>query len=265
MKLLNHSTAKASYYNTRAQYYDDFNENSSKIINSCIEKILNKYKAKTVLDLTCGTGSQVFWLAKSGFNVTGVDINATMLKIAKKKAKTENIKVKLLLGDCRNTLLGRFDSVITIFNSIGHLTKIDFEKTIKNINKNLKNGGIYIFDIFNLDYLVKGDNITKLTIDWFKNQGGNQIREVQFSTISDSGILTSYSTYIEQLNYSISAKISKAYTNTLQCYSVDELKKMLESNGFSILNQTDACGKKFYQYKSERILMIASKFRDCNE
>ncbi len=262
MKPVNHTTAKASYYNTRAQHYDDFNENSSKTINSYLEKILEKYKAKTVLDLTCGTGSQVFWLVKSGFDVTGVDINANMLKIARKKAKTQNMKVKFLLGDCRNTFLGKFDSVITIFNSIGHLTKSDFEKTIQNINKNLKNGGIYVFDIFNLDYLKKDDNITRLTIDWLKNQNGNQIREVQFSTISDSGVLTSYSTYIEQPNYSVPAKISKAYTNTLQCYSAQELEKILTNNGFNVLNQTDARGKKFYQFKSERILAVARKFRD---
>lgn len=37
---------------------------------------------------------------------------------------------------------------------------------MKNINKNLTPGGLYIFDIFNLGYLTDKDNITKLTISY---------------------------------------------------------------------------------------------------
>ncbi|OGT31351.1 MAG: hypothetical protein A3E87_03210 [Gammaproteobacteria bacterium RIFCSPHIGHO2_12_FULL_35_23] len=57
-------------YSKLSEYFDvlSSNQNSS---NYSVEKILKKYKAKTVLDLTCGTGSQVFWLAKHGYKVTG--------------------------------------------------------------------------------------------------------------------------------------------------------------------------------------------------
>jgi hypothetical protein len=55
-----------------------------------------------------------------------------MLAIAKKKAKAAEIDCQLLLGDMRTSRLGVFDSVITIFNAIGHLTKNDFrsQKTV---------------------------------------------------------------------------------------------------------------------------------------
>lgn len=63
MKPLKHTTAKASYYNTRAHCYDEFNESNSKATNTILEKILKEQDVSTVLDLTCGTGSQVFWLS----------------------------------------------------------------------------------------------------------------------------------------------------------------------------------------------------------
>lgn len=66
-----HTTAKASHYNKESEHYDKFNEENSKLINHTIENILKKYNVKTVLDLTCGTGSQVFWLTKCGYEVTG--------------------------------------------------------------------------------------------------------------------------------------------------------------------------------------------------
>lgn len=259
MRILKHTTAKASYYNTRAQNYDEFNESNSKAINSLLEKILKDHRVLTVLDLTCGTGSQVFWLNNTGFEIVGSDISPGMLKIAKQKAKIKNLKIKFLLGDCRTVNAGSYDAVITIFNAIGHLTREDFKLTIQNINRNLNSGGLYIFDIFNLDYLKFESNITKLTGDWLATSNGNKFRKIQFSTISDDGILASYSTYVHQDGHSSPTKVSKGYENTLQVYSNTELQKMLKENGFVVLSQTDIKGEAFSQENSERILTIAKK------
>jgi len=57
MNFLSHRSATSSHYNKEVQYYDYLNEKNSKLINHFIEKILEKYDVKTVLDLTCGTGS----------------------------------------------------------------------------------------------------------------------------------------------------------------------------------------------------------------
>ena len=179
-------------YNKEAKYYDLFNEKNSIVINEYLEHIFKKHKIKTILDLTCGTGSQVFWLSKKGFYIVGYDINNNMIKIANEKAYNKGVNLKFAKGDIRTTHVGEFDAVITIFNSIGHLTKQDFEKAIQNIYANLKYGGLYVFDIFNLNYLLEDNNITKLTIDWLKKSDKCTTREIQYSTIDPHGILTSY-------------------------------------------------------------------------
>ncbi len=258
MRTLKHTTAKASYYNTRAERYDEFNEDNSKAINTILEEILKEYNIATVLDLTCGTGSQVFWLNSSGFEVVGSDISKNMLKIAKQKMQAKNLKIRFLQGDCRTVQVGNFDAVITVSNAIGHLTREDFKLTLQNINRNLNPGGLYIFDIFNLDYLLANNNITKLTIDWVAISGNNKLREIQFSTISDEGILASYSTYVDQ-DIKNCIKVSKGYTNTLQIYSITELQEILRENGFIVLAQTDINGNLFSKENSERILIIAKK------
>lgn len=259
MKSLKHKTAKASYYNSRADCYDEFNENNSKSTNSILEQILKEHNVATVLDLTCGTGSQVFWLSNSGFEVVGTDISRSMLKIAKQKAKLKNLKIKFFHGDCRNISVGVFDSAITIFNSIGHLTREDFKDTIQNINRNLKPGGLYIFDIFNLDYLKHENNILKLTGDWITSKDNKKVREIQFSTISDDGVLASYSTYVYEDERSGLTKVSKGYENTLQVYGSDELKLLLQQGGFSVLKQVSINGEEFSKEKTERILTVAKK------
>ena len=122
--------------------------------NNALEKLLKDHKVQTVLDMTCGTGSQVFYLAKRGYKVTGSDFSSALLEIARKKALTEKLDLSFIDGDMRTLQVGQFDAVITMFNAIGHLRKKDFEKTLKNIRKNLKDGGLYIFDIFNLEAMT---------------------------------------------------------------------------------------------------------------
>jgi len=252
-----HVTAKPSHYDKESKYYDVFNEENTLVINQLIEKILKKYKVNTVLDLTCGTGLQVFYLAKRGYEVTGVDINTKMLSIAKAKLKKEKSTIKLLKGDMRLTKAGQFDAVITIANAIGHLTKQDFEKALKNINLNLKVGGIYIFDIFNLGYLLEKDNITKLTIDWQKREGNALVREIQYSTISEDGVLASYDIYHRQEGNK-KPKRSEAF-QTLQAYTARQLKDLLHKNGFKVLCRCDVDGSKFHEIKTERMLTVSQK------
>lgn len=259
MKIVTHRTAKPSHYNKESESYDAFNEARSALINSTIEKILRKYNVTSVLDLTCGTGSQVFWLTRSGFTVVGSDINAKMLKIAKEKAQKEKLTIPFLKGDMRIAHLGQFDAIITIFNSIGHLTKSDFEITVRNIHRNLKKDGIYIFDIANLDYFLEGKNITELTIDWLTTSGDTQFREIQYSTLTTEGILTFHSTVITQkMKSDEKPKISKR-AQTLQIYSADQLKEILTKNGFKVLEQLDIDGSRFIKERTDRILTIAQK------
>lgn len=257
MSFLTHRSAKPSHYDKAAKHYDAFNEKNSDLINGILKKALKKYKVKTILDLACGTGSQVFSLINSGYEVIGVDINSKMLNIAKNIARKEKLDVNFFLGDMRTLKVGEFDAVITIFNAIGHLTKLDFEKTMQNVYRNLKVGGIYVFDIFNLSYLNHSGNITKLTIDWEKTVDGVMTREIQYSTISEEGVLSSYSTFYIQKDSDKPKKTSS--TQTLQVYSAKQLREMLLRNGFDVLSQSRVDGSEFSENETERILTIAKK------
>lgn len=220
--------------------------------------MLHAHSVKSVLDLTCGTGSQLFYLAKQGYEVFGIDFNYKMLAIAQRKAKHQNLLFPLQQDDMRTAKIGSFDAVLTISNAIGHLTKEDFELALQNINSNVKPNGLYIFDIFNLDYLLHDDNITKLTIDWQKKSGEVTAREIQYSTILPSGVLASYDIYHEQVGLN-KPKITTAF-QTLQVYNVTQLKDMLNRNGFKVIQQSAIDGSIFKPQETERILTVAQRY-----
>lgn len=259
MTITKHESAKPSHYNQEAAHYDGFNEKKAKVINELIASILKKHKVKSVLDLTCGTGSQVFHLSRKGFEVMGVDINAKMIGIAKSKAKGRFKDIVFKKGDMRTTTAGEFDAVISIFNAVGHLTKADFQKAMRNINANLNMGGLYLFDNFNLSYLSHRDNITKLTIDRQKQEGDVLAREIQYSTIDNKGVLASFDIYLEQKG-NRKPKVSNAQ-QTLQTYSSQELKVMLGKAGFKVMRVCNVDGSRFNETKSERMFIVAKKVR----
>jgi len=244
-------------YSKPHEYYNTLSVGNTDLHNRMIEKILRKHKIQTVLDLTCGTGSQVFWLAKSGYTVTGADISPALLAIAQDTATKEKIDVKLIEGDMRTINVGNFDAVITIFNAIGHLTKADFGKAIRNIYRNLKDGGLYVFDIINADAMT--DNAVKsLAMDVERTVNDTTIRKVQYSKINrESNHLTSYDSFSIQEGSEKPKKFKAQFT--LQIYTAKELRDMLARNGFEVLDQYGIDGTPFVEDKTTDILTVAKK------
>ena len=68
----------------------------------------------TVLDVGCGDGNNAIYLASRGFDVTGVDVSAKAISIAKQKAREAGVDVTFMTLDALNigALGKRFDTVI---------------------------------------------------------------------------------------------------------------------------------------------------------
>lgn len=245
-------------YQQMPEYFDLHNINEeTEAKNALIEKLLKEQKVKTVLDMTCGTGSQVFYLTERGYAVIGSDFSPALLDIARSKAKAMNRNITFIDGDMRKIKVGKFDAVITIFSAIGHLTKQDFGKALQNIRANLKENGIYVFDIFNLQA------ITNEIIDDFAMETKSVINEitihsVQYSEIDrERGLLTSHDHYtIFKEDHE-----PEIHTNSfsLQIYNAEELRAILNNNGFEIVSQSDMDGNRFLADKSLNILIVARK------
>jgi ubiquinone/menaquinone biosynthesis C-methylase UbiE len=245
-------------YQKYPEFFDALNINEhTEEKNALIESLLKQQNVKTVLDLTCGTGSQVFYLAKQDYEIIGADFSPDLIKIARKRARAEKVNVKFIDGDMRNLQVGTFDAVITIFNAVGHLTKTGFEKAMRNIYKNLKPGGVYIFDILNLE-AMNDQRVADLSWHVYKKLKDVQIHTVQYSVIDRAkGRLTAYDTVVTQRKVNKPESFNSKFS--LQIYSAKELKDMLVKSGFKTLAQYDMDGSTFSNKKSTSILTVAQK------
>ena len=103
-------------YDNFAHYYDLFElggNSETERMNAFLNRIFKERGARSVLDITCGTGAQAVGLAKFGYEVTASDQSKTMLLQARKKGCGLGIRFKQ--GDMRTIRLGPFDAVISIF------------------------------------------------------------------------------------------------------------------------------------------------------
>ncbi|MGH7558948.1 MAG: class I SAM-dependent methyltransferase [Gemmatimonadota bacterium] len=81
-----------------------FSEERFQSAEDQVENILNLtgFGGRDVLDLCCGPGRHSVLLAKKGFNVTGVDRSAFLLRKARAHADRENVQVEWVEQDMRN-------------------------------------------------------------------------------------------------------------------------------------------------------------------
>ncbi len=67
-----------------------------------LKELIEGRQARTpgkALDLGCGTGTNVLYMAQHGWQVTGIDFVPRAIAAAKRKAEAANISPQLLLGD----------------------------------------------------------------------------------------------------------------------------------------------------------------------
>jgi ubiquinone/menaquinone biosynthesis C-methylase UbiE len=100
-------------------------------------------KAKTLLDVACGTGRHLELLGQR-YEVEGADINATMLEAARARCPGATFHE----ADMAEFSLGRrFDVVTCLFSSIGYVrTEERMRSAIASMSRHLNPGGVLLLE-----------------------------------------------------------------------------------------------------------------------
>lgn len=118
-----------------------------------IERLIaqhSRQKPKTLLELGCGTGGHALPLSSLGYAVTGLDRSSSMLDIARKKAASRGVDLRLVEADIRHfSLAQEFDAAICMFAVLCYqLSNEDLASSLKTIAAHIKPDGLFIFDFW---------------------------------------------------------------------------------------------------------------------
>jgi cyclopropane fatty-acyl-phospholipid synthase-like methyltransferase len=110
---------------------------------------IDTHRPGRALDLGCGTGTNVITLAKSGWQVVGVDFVRRAINLAKKNAEQYDVQVDLRVEDVTRleSVSGKFDLVLDIgcFHSLPPSTRQSY---ILKIDQLLADGGTFLLYLF---------------------------------------------------------------------------------------------------------------------
>ncbi len=104
-----------------------------------------KEEGKTnILDLGCGFGRHLIYLAEQGFNVKGIDISQEAVEMTNKRLREKNLNAKVLQRDMKDLPFQdqEFDAVLAI-TVIGHATKPEINQTVDELYRVMKPGGVF--------------------------------------------------------------------------------------------------------------------------
>lgn len=241
-------------YTGFAEVYDMFMDNVPyEEWNTYLTGLLKEYGIEDglVLELGCGTGKMTRLLAKSGYDMIGVDNSEEMLRIAMETGE-EDEGILYLLQDMREfELYGTVRAVVSICDSMNYiLEEEDLLEVFRLVNNYLDPGGIFIFDM-NTIYKYR-ELLGETTICENREEG--------------SFIWDNYYDEEEQINqYDLTLFIKEEKelyrkyeeTHFQRAYEVETVQRLLEEAGMEFVAAYDAFTHDGIREDSERIYMIA--------
>jgi SAM-dependent methyltransferase len=144
--------------------YANRDQNEADAFVSRLIARLDPAPAATMLDLGCGSGRHSRSLAALGFEVTGIDLSAASLALARQQ---HGPAVRFIEQDMRTPFgAGAFDCVFSLFTSFGYFEdRRDHAAVIRNIARSLVAGGTLVLDYLNVRHaeksLIAGETVTR--------------------------------------------------------------------------------------------------------
>lgn len=120
-----------------------------------LEAEAKRARARSILDIGCGTGRHAIELARRGFEVTGIDLSAAQLRRAREQARAAGVTVDFRRRDARTfRCRRRFDLAIMLCEGGFSLMETDAMNVaiLQSATRALKPGGTFIFTCLNALY-----------------------------------------------------------------------------------------------------------------
>jgi 2-polyprenyl-3-methyl-5-hydroxy-6-metoxy-1,4-benzoquinol methylase len=128
-----------------------------------LKKIVDTHLDKTskIIELGCGAGNYIIYLAHKGFDITGVDISSKAVEIAKNSAKENGVSCNFFVRDVLSEMAELTDNYDFVYDweLLHHIYPEDREKYINNVYRLLKPKGLYLsvsFSELSLQFGGKG-------------------------------------------------------------------------------------------------------------
>lgn len=239
-------------------YLPDKKENLKDRTERESEGVINLLKlpiGSSILDVPCGYGRHSIYLAKKGFQVTGIDINEEHLKKAIISANNEKVDVSFKKEDMKflgKEHVSKYDSLINIFYSFGFFTEEENIQTMKGFYNSLKNGGKMLIHTDVSPEMIS--NKTTQTDIIRKLPNGNKLVIIEHFNSKNKRMQGSW-----EITDNIGSPIHKRAYYSVRIYSKEEFEQMAKKVGFKEVKIYGSFQGEEFNEKSKEMIIVAQK------
>jgi SAM-dependent methyltransferase len=162
--------------------FEDFNgevPHQGRVLNHVIRKYHPRKGKLSLLDCSCGIGTQALGLARYSYQVHATDLSPKAVLEARRRAKNLGVSITFGVADFRKLskqVKGRFDVVISCENALPHLlTNSDLVLGLKNIRSKIKPGGLFLLGIRDYDPILKERPTSPRKHAFYKDKLGERV------------------------------------------------------------------------------------------
>ncbi len=247
-------------YDDFARYYDaDFRDYTDDLP---LYRQMAQRTGDPLLELMCGTGRILVPLAQEGYHITGVDISASMLEIARTRLAEQNIasRASLITGDVRTVELpaATFALAFVAINSFMHLERVsDQLDALATIRHALTPDGLLIIDLFNPNPAEIINEDSRLVLERHYPLDGKHVYKT-VAVDSDIATQTSYVTYFYDETDATGPMSRRVMHFRLRWLYRYELEHLLARAGFMLKSLYGSYDLEPYTSTSERLIAVAA-------
>jgi len=229
--------------------YEPFDEAATRVQVDFVESALRLSPPARILDLACGWGRHSRPLAERGYEVVGLDLNETFLRVACARGQG---KPSWVCGDMRWLPFptGCFDSVVCLWNSFGYFDDAGNSQVVQEVARLLAPGGGLLLDIPNRDFLLTQRVLGQ---DWSREGETHVLRSRQLDPLTS--ILHNETLILKPDG------ICRRYEMRIRCYAFPELRRLLAGAGLEaehpLYGGYDASEK--FSLDSYQMIVVARK------
>ena len=222
----------ATFYDSFSEYYDQLgvSDYSLKLGRGFLSYWKDNFPEESMqshLDVCCGTGTLCGFMKEHGIDTTGYDLSEGMIR----KARQNYPGINFIVADAAEFNDGRqYDFATCTDDAVNHITEPEIvKKAFRTTANELRQGGLFFFDLNIAEKLQIGDPYTK---------GLNAEEELIYHIVR-----TSEKTIEVRVTHQCRGIIDWQDKVCERMYSEDEIRQYLREAGLELLE----CRNDFYE------------------
>lgn len=229
------------FYHLIYQDWDKSIQRQASALDSVIREQWGR--ARTVLDVSCGIGTQAIGLAALGYKITASDLSPTEIERAKAEAAKRRLNIALSVADMREAFshhARQFDVVISCDNSIPHLlTDADILAAFRQFRLCVRSGGGCIVSV--RDY--EKEDLSKQQVKPYGLREENGVRWLLWQVWDPHGATYDVTLYCVEDRGGAECR-THAMRTTYYAIGITRLMELMREAGFENVERLDG---RFFQ------------------